>query len=137
MGTTIPPADGTHRLGEQQPDDLVPEAEPGDDYEIIKHPAHYNSHPAGIECITVIEPMTLNVGTAIKHLWRAGLKPNMDEIDDLEKAITYIQFEIARLKRPIVAPREPGERDLTVSGTIVGITSTGTVTADVSPVRFS
>lgn len=68
-------------------------------YEFVRHPAHYNSHPAGIECITVIEPMCLNVGTAIKHLWRAGLKPGADHVQDLRKAITYIEFEIARVER--------------------------------------
>lgn len=68
-------------------------------YEFVQHPAHYNSHPAGIECITVIEPMSFCVGTAIKHLWRAGLKPGADHVQDLRKAITYIEFEIARVER--------------------------------------
>lgn len=71
----------------------------GGAYEAVRHPAHYNSHPAGIECITVIEPMTFNIGTAIKHLWRCGLKPGVDKRQDLRKAITYIEFEIARLER--------------------------------------
>lgn len=75
----------------------------GDGYEFVRHPRHYNSHPAGIECITVIEPMTFNVGTAIKHLWRTGLKPGADAAQDLRKAITYIEFEIARLERAQVA----------------------------------
>jgi hypothetical protein len=68
-------------------------------YEFVKHPSHYNRHPAGVECITVIEPMSFNVGTAIKHLWRAGLKPGADHVTDLRKAITYIEFEIARITR--------------------------------------
>lgn len=75
----------------------------GDGYEFVRHPRHYNSHPAGIECITVIEPMTFNIGTAIKHLWRTGLKPGADAAQDLRKAITYIEFEIARLERAQVA----------------------------------
>lgn len=68
----------------------------GDGYEFVKHPKHYNVHPAGIECITVIQWMTFNIGTAIKHLWRAGLKPGVDDVQDLEKAITYLEFEILR-----------------------------------------
>lgn len=72
---------------------------PAEEYEFVKHPAHYNRHPAGVECITVIEPMSFNVGTAIKHLWRAGLKPGADHVTDLRKAITYIEFEIARIER--------------------------------------
>jgi hypothetical protein len=67
--------------------------------ELVKHPRHYNVHPAGIECITVIEHMTFNIGTAIKHLWRAGLKPDNDTLTDLRKAITYLEFEIERLER--------------------------------------
>lgn len=69
------------------------------EYEFVKHPRHYNLHPAGIECIDVIQYMTFNVGTAIKHCWRAGLKPGQDDVRDLRKAIEYLQFEIERLER--------------------------------------
>lgn len=63
------------------------------------NPSHYKSHPSGIECIDVIEHMTLNVGNAIKYLWRAGLKSEeMTEVD-LRKAIWYIEREIARLDK--------------------------------------
>ena len=34
-------------------------------YEAVNHPAHYNAHPAGIECIDVIEYLPFNLGTAI------------------------------------------------------------------------
>lgn len=73
-------------------------AQDGEGYEYVRHPKHYNVHPAGIECITVIQWMTFNIGTAIKHLWRAGLKPGVDDVQDLEKAITYLEFEILRRK---------------------------------------
>lgn len=81
--------------------DLVPELEPESDqgYEIVEHPRHYNVHPSGVECITIIEHFNFNVGTTIKHLWRAGLKPGMDTLDDLRKAQTYLQFEIDRVER--------------------------------------
>lgn len=36
----------------------------------VNHPAHYTSHPAGVECIDVVEHMTFNVGNAVKYLWR-------------------------------------------------------------------
>lgn len=42
----------------------------------VDHPAHYNSHPSGIECIDVVENMGFNVGNAVKYLWRADLKGN-------------------------------------------------------------
>jgi len=68
-------------------------------YEYVDHPAHYNSHPAGVECIDIIEHMTWNIGTAVKHLWRAGLKPGVDMEQDLRKAIWYIQREIERVAK--------------------------------------
>lgn len=68
-------------------------------YERVEHPVHYNQHPSGVECITVIECMTFNVGTAMKHLWRAGLKPGASTLDDLQKAARYIQFEIEKIER--------------------------------------
>lgn len=65
----------------------------------VDHPAHYNQHPAGIECITVVEAFNFNVGNAIKYLWRVGLKPGSDPITDLEKARWYIEREIQRRRR--------------------------------------
>jgi len=81
----------------------------------VNHPKHYNSHPSGVECITVVEHMTFNVGNAIKYLWRAGLKNpgihpamqateanlRMEEkrLEDLKKARWYIDREIERLSR--------------------------------------
>lgn len=63
----------------------------------VNHPPHYNAHPANIECIDVIEHFSLNVGNAMKYLWRAGLKD--DEIEDLRKAQWYCEREIERLTR--------------------------------------
>lgn len=63
----------------------------------VNHPDHYNAHPAGIECIDVVEHLPFNVGNAIKYLWRAGLKG--DELEDLRKAAWYVQREIERRER--------------------------------------
>lgn len=62
----------------------------------VNHPKHYNLHPAGIECITIVEHYNFNLGTAIKYIWRAGLKSD-NPLDDLEKAVWYVQREIQRL----------------------------------------
>lgn len=67
-------------------------------YEWVNHPQHYNSHPTGIECIDVIEHFPFNLGTAMKYLWRAGLKPGVDTEIDLQKAIWYIEREIQRMR---------------------------------------
>lgn len=74
------------------------------DKDNVNHPKHYTSHPSGVECITITEHYDFCIGNAIKYLWRAGLKKEegMDEytkrIEDLEKAIWYIQREITLLQ---------------------------------------
>jgi len=62
----------------------------------VNHPKHYTNHPSGIECITVTRHMNFNRGNAIKYIWRAGDKGN--EIEDLQKAIWYLNDEIKRLQ---------------------------------------
>lgn len=64
--------------------------------ETVNHPAHYNAHPSGVECITVVEHYGFNVGNAMKYLWRAGHK-SPDAIEDLRKAAWYVNREIERL----------------------------------------
>lgn len=66
----------------------------------VEHPAHYNQHPSGVECIDIIKHHNLCVGTAIKYLWRQGLKAGEPSEKDLRKAIEYIQFELERIKEP-------------------------------------
>ena len=61
----------------------------------VNHPAHYTSHPSGIEAIQVTRHMNFNIGNAMKYLWRAGLKD--DRIQDLQKARFYISDELERL----------------------------------------
>lgn len=63
----------------------------------VDHPSHYTSHPSKIECIQVTEHLNFCIGNAIKYLWRAGLKDGNSDIQDLKKAVWYIEREIARL----------------------------------------
>lgn len=63
----------------------------------VNNPAHYNSHPSGIECICITEHMSFCVGNAIKYLWRADFKN--DAIEDLKKARWYIDREIQRREK--------------------------------------
>ena len=62
----------------------------------VDHPAHYTSHPSGVECIDIAQEMSDCLGNVIKYAWRAGLKD--DRIEDLEKARWYLDREIKRLK---------------------------------------
>lgn len=61
-------------------------------------PGHYRQHPSGIECITIAEAFSFNLGNVIKYVWRAGLKSD-DAIEDLKKARRYLDFEINRLEQ--------------------------------------
>lgn len=86
----------------------------------VDHPSHYNTdNPTiavttndtteyfPIECITVIRNMPFWKGSAIKYLWRAGIKEEEGksnknkEIEDLQKAIWYINDRINQLKKAI------------------------------------
>lgn len=64
----------------------------------VNHPAHYTSHPSGVECIQITEHMNFNLGNAMKYIWRAGEKGNI--VQDLEKARWYLDREIARVSVP-------------------------------------
>lgn len=65
----------------------------------VHHPSHYTSHPSGIECIEITRHMSFNIGNAIKYLWRNGKKDGQPAIQDLQKAVWYIQDEIRRLSK--------------------------------------
>ena len=62
----------------------------------VNHPRHYTSHPSGVECITITRHMGFNLGNAMKYIFRADLKGNA--IQDLEKAVFYLNDEIAKRK---------------------------------------
>ena len=72
--------------------------------DMVNHPNHYTSDPSGVECIEVVRHRNFNIGNAIKYLWRAGLKKEegledrQKHIEDLKKAIFYLQDEIFRLE---------------------------------------
>lgn len=63
----------------------------------VERPTHYNLHPSGVECITVVEHMGFNLGNAVKYIWRADLKN--DALEDLKKARWYIEREIQKRER--------------------------------------
>lgn len=69
----------------------------GDKPDMVNHPPHYNAHPKGIECIDIIEenPFIL-LGNAMKYLWRVSWGGKGNDVEDLNKAIWYIQRELKR-----------------------------------------
>lgn len=62
--------------------------------DLVDHPAHYNKHPSGIECIEIVRHMGFNLGNVIKYVWREDLKG--DSVEDLKKARWYLDDEIKR-----------------------------------------
>lgn len=72
-------------------------SEMGQKHDPVNNPTHYTSDPSGIECIQITRHRNFNIGNAIKYLWRAGLKDGNSDIQDLQKAVWYIEDEIKRL----------------------------------------
>ena len=68
-----------------------------DDKEMVNHPSHYNK--GKYEVIDVIYDWNLNfsLGSALKYIARADYKDK--PIEDLKKAIQYIEFEIAKREK--------------------------------------
>ena len=64
------------------------------------NPAHYRSHASGVECIQITEHLGFCLGNAVKYIWRAGER-EAKTIEDLRKAVWYLEREIARLEKPI------------------------------------
>ena len=81
----------------------------------VTHPKHYNQ--GKIEVIEAIEDWGVNFhrGNAIKYVARAGKKDPSKEIEDLEKAIWYLEREKELLSakregRDIVKPHDMNKR---------------------------
>ena len=62
----------------------------------VNHPQHYLTHKSGVECIQITEHLNFCLGNALKYIWRADSKG--DAINDLSKAIWYLEREITRRK---------------------------------------
>ena len=66
-----------------------------DDSSKVNHPAHYNWHPSGIECIQVVEHMDFCLGNAVKYIWRYN---STLDTTDLRKARWYLDRAISNLE---------------------------------------
>jgi hypothetical protein len=66
--------------------------------ELVNHPQHYGGENNPYEAIKVIEAWRLSfcLGNTVKYISRAGKKD--DVIQELEKALWYLQREIKNLK---------------------------------------
>lgn len=68
--------------------------------EVVNHPAHYTFAP-GAEVIDIIELWKLDYhcGNSIKYIARAGKKHKLTEIQDLKKAVWYLNRKIKLLEK--------------------------------------
>lgn len=62
----------------------------------VNHPAHYTRHPAGIECIDVVEHLPFLEGNVIKYVWRWRDKGG---VEDLRKARWYLERLISKSEK--------------------------------------
>jgi len=67
--------------------------------ESVNHPKHYGGSDSDYEAIKVIEAWgsDFHIGNVIKYVSRAGKKGN--EVEDLKKALWYLQRKIELLER--------------------------------------
>lgn len=64
----------------------------------VNHPSHYNAY-IGLEIIDLVEQMNFNRGNAVKYIARAGFKKDGEtEIEDLKKAMWYLDREVKRME---------------------------------------
>lgn len=75
-------------------------AEAGGVNDPVSHPSHYVGWSNGAEIIDITEHLPFNRGNVIKYVARAGRKDPATEIQDLKKALFYLQREIARIDSP-------------------------------------
>lgn len=73
----------------------------------VNHPSHYTSGKIEVADFIADQKLNFDRGNAVKYVCRAGKKDPTKEIQDLEKAIWYIQHEIKTLKGDV----EDGEKD--------------------------
>lgn len=77
---------------------------PFTDHDPVSKPVHYRAHPSGVECIEITEHMSFTLGNAVKYIWRADYK---NGVEDLRKAVWYLEREIARRNYPEAVEAKP------------------------------
>lgn len=69
--------------------------------DVVNHPPHYTS--GGIETKDFIRAKELgyNLGNAVKYIARCGKKAGSDPIEDLRKAVFYLNDEVTHMEKEI------------------------------------
>jgi hypothetical protein len=71
-----------------------------DNKEMVNHPNHYGGEDNTYEAIKVIEAWDLDfhIGNTVKYISRAGKKGTDKELQDLKKALWYLERKIKNLE---------------------------------------
>jgi len=71
------------------------------DKEMVNHPNHYGGESNPYEAIKVIDAWNLDfcLGNTVKYISRAGKKNTDKELEDLKKALWYLQHKIDTLEK--------------------------------------
>ena len=71
-----------------------------DSKEMVNHPNHYGGEDNTYEAIKVIEAWDLDfhIGNTVKYISRAGKKGADKELQDLKKALWYLERKIKNLE---------------------------------------
>lgn len=69
--------------------------------EMVNHPEHYGGSENVYEAIKVIDDWGLgfSLGNTVKYISRAGKKGKDKELEDLRKALWYLQHHIETLEK--------------------------------------
>ena len=69
--------------------------------EMVNHPQHYGGENNTYEAIKVIEAWNLDfcLGNAVKYISRAGKKDASKELEDLNKAVWYLNRRIEQITK--------------------------------------
>lgn len=69
------------------------------DNDPVKHPNHYTRGTIETKDFIRDKELNFNLGNAVKYVVRAGHKDESKTVEDLRKAIQYIEFEIDWLRK--------------------------------------
>ncbi len=72
--------------------------------DVVKNPKHYEQYEFEPVSFIMKNELSFWMGNVIKYVMRAGTKDDTDEVQDLKKAIRYIEMRINQLEG-----REPNE----------------------------
>jgi hypothetical protein len=72
--------------------------------EMVNHPQHYGGAENLYESIKVIDAWNLGfcLGNTVKYISRAGKKDSDAELQDLRKALWYLQHHIETLEKNLI-----------------------------------